>query len=262
MTPDELLAAYDEHLREEGEMGGALSWERHGPVLWAVFGHGGFVSYRTLGGLEGAELDQLVEETVAHFRDDTDVASFEWKSRGHDAPADLGERLVAHGLVPDEEETVMLGDATLLAGEVALPDGVLLRRIGEAGDVRGDLTRMLALQEEVFGGGRGPQVDEALAVLRDGDSEFWVAEAGGRVVCAGRLTVVPGTGFAGIWGGGTDPEWRGRGIYRALVAARARSALARGARFLHSDCSAMSRPILERSGLVAVTTTTPYVWTR
>ena len=63
-------------------------------------------------------------------------------------------------------------------------------------------------------------------------------------------------------GGATDPDWRGRGLYRALTAARARSALARGVRYLHSDCTEMSRPILERAGLVAVTTTTPYVWHR
>ena len=71
-----------------------------------------------------------------------------------------------------------------------------------------------------------------------------------------------GTEFAGIWGGSTLPEWRGQGIYRALTAARARAALAEGVRYINSDCTAMSRPILERSGLVAVTTTTPYVWRR
>lgn len=261
MTPEELLAAYDERLREEGEVVGALSHERHGPVLWARFHHGGFVTYRDLGGLVGADLDRLVADTVAHFRDDTDVASFEWKSRGHDAPADLGERLQAHGLAPEEVETVMLGEASRLTADVPLPNGVTLRRLGDAGDLREDLSRMLAFQEGVFGGGRGPGVEDALADLAGG-SEYWVAEAEGRVVCAGRLTVVPGTGVAGIWGGGTDPAWRGRGIYRALVAARARAALDRGVTLLHSDCTAMSRPILERSGLVAVTTTTPYVWTR
>ena len=52
------------------------------------------------------------------------------------------------------------------------------------------------------------------------------------------------------------------GIYRALVSARAASAVERGIRFIHSDSTDMSRPILERSGLQAVTTTTPYVWTR
>jgi predicted GNAT family acetyltransferase len=92
--------------------------------------------------------------------------------------------------------------------------------------------------------------------------ELWVAEQDGRVVSAGRLEPVAGTDFAGIWGGSTLPEWRGKGIYRALTAARARAALAEGVRYINSDCTAMSRPILERSGQVAVTTTTPNVWRR
>ena len=41
-----------------------------------------------------------------------------------------------------------------------------------------------------------------------------------------------------------------------------RGPIERGVRLIHSDCSDMSRPILERAGLRAVTTTTPYVWTR
>jgi glycine/D-amino acid oxidase-like deaminating enzyme len=92
--------------------------------------------------------------------------------------------------------------------------------------------------------------------------QLWVAEAGEEVVAAGTVDVVRGTQFAGLWGGAVVAPWRGRGIYRALVAARARAAMELGVRFLHSDCTAMSRPILERSGLVAVTTTTPYVWRR
>ncbi len=43
-------------------------------------------------------------------------------------------------------------------------------------------------------------------------------------------------------------------------ATRARLAVARGIRYLQVDASASSRPILERLGFVAVTTTTPYVW--
>ncbi|HEY3017227.1 MAG TPA: GNAT family N-acetyltransferase, partial [Gaiellaceae bacterium] len=56
------------------------------------------------------------------------------------------------------------------------------------------------------------------------------------------------------------PEWRRRGIYRALVAYRARLAERRGRRYLQVDASDESRPILERLGFVAVTTTTPFVW--
>ena len=56
------------------------------------------------------------------------------------------------------------------------------------------------------------------------------------------------------------PEQRGSGIYRALTAARA--ALALGRTLMHSDSTERSRPILERSGLVEVPTTTRYVWQR
>ena len=91
---------------------------------------------------------------------------------------------------------------------------------------------------------------------------MWVAEADGAIVSSGRLEPVPGTPFAGIWGGSTRPDWRRRGVYRALTAARARSAAARGVRYIHSDSTEESRPILERSGFVRVTTTTPYEWSR
>ena len=262
MTTDPLLAAYDDQLRREGEVGRADDLVLHGPLMWAVFDHGGFVTYRDLGGLEGADLDALIEETVAHFRDDTSVSTFEWKSRGHDRPADLGDRLVAHGFEAEPRETVMIGEATLLAVDVPLADGIVVRQAGDGGDLRDDVTRMLAMQESVFGRGRGPSVEGSLADLEGGDTELWLVEVDGQVVCAGRLAVVPGTEFAGIWGGSTLPEFRGRGIYRALVAARARSAVARGVTYINSDCTDMSRPILERSGLRAVTTTTPYVWTR
>ncbi len=90
--------------------------------------------------------------------------------------------------------------------------------------------------------------------------ELWVAAADGEIVSSGRLEPVPGTEFAGIWGGATRPEWRGRGLYRALTAARARSALVLGKRLIHSDSTEASRPILERAGLVKVSTTTPYLW--
>ena len=264
-APADLLSAYDSQLREEAETSTASQWHRHGPILRAIYSHGGFVTYRDLAGLEGAALDEVIADTVRWFRDETDVASFEWKSRGHDAPADLPARLEAHGLVADALETVMIGAAERLDQPVELPAGVVVRRAGDGGDLLADLTAASALQTEVFGNDAGPApADLAERITAFPHlSEHWLALGpDGDVVCAGRLDVVPGTEFAGLWGGGTRPAWRGQGIYRALVAARARSALRLGARYLHSDCTDMSRPILERSGLVAVTTTTPYNWTR
>jgi GNAT superfamily N-acetyltransferase len=87
-----------------------------------------------------------------------------------------------------------------------------------------------------------------------------VADAGGEVVCAAWVRFAKGTDFATLWGGGTLPAWRGRGIYRAIVAYRANLAAARGFRYLQVDASDDSRPILERLGFVPVTTTTPFIW--
>ncbi len=86
-----------------------------------------------------------------------------------------------------------------------------------------------------------------------------VAMAGDTPISAARMDLHPGTAFASLWGGGTVPGWRGKGVYRALVAYRAREAVARGYRYLQVDASDQSRPILERLGFAPLTTTTPYV---
>jgi GNAT superfamily N-acetyltransferase len=257
-----LLEAYDAQLREKAEMTGATGYDRDGPLWRGIFGSRGFVTYRDLGGLTDSALDELIARTVAHYAEDLNATSFEWKTRGHDSPADLPGRLVAHGLMAEERETVMLGEAALLAVEVPLPLGVRLRRIDNQADPLPDLVRAAAAQERAFGVPFG--VEELVLRLERGRefTEFWVAEVQGEVVSTGRLEIVPGTEFAGVWGGGTVPEWRGKGIYRALTAERAKSALRRGVRYLHSDSTEFSRPILQRSGLLPVTTTTPYIWTR
>ena len=79
---------------------------------------------------------------------------------------------------------------------------------------------------------------------------------------AAGFHTVAGSDFAGLWGGGVLTSWRKRGIYRALTAVRARAALAEGKTLVNSDSTEFSRPILERSGLVKVSTTTPYLWRR
>jgi hypothetical protein len=257
-----LLAAYDAQLREKAEMTGATTYDQDGPLWRGTFGSRGFVTYRDLSGFTGSALNKLIARTVTHYAADLSVSSFEWKTRGHDSPADLAERLVAHGLVAEERETVMLGEAALLAVEVPLPPGLRLRRIDNQADPLPDLVRAAAAQQRAFGVSFG--VEEFVRRLEYGRdfTEYWVAEVPGEVVSTGRLEIVPGTEFAGVWGGGTVPEWRGKGIYRALTAERAKSALRRGVRYIHSDSTEFSRPILQRSGLSPVTTTTPFIWTR
>ena len=85
-----------------------------------------------------------------------------------------------------------------------------------------------------------------------------LASAGDRPLCAARTEFHPGTQFASLWGGGTVPDWRGRGVYRSVVAYRARQARSRGYQYLRVDALPASEPILTRLGFVRAGTTTPY----
>ena len=67
-------------------------------------------------------------------------------------------------------------------------------------------------------------------------------------------------GSAACGGGGVLEEYRGRGVYRNMVAHRARGAAARGVPWLQVDALPTSRAILERLGFAAITTTRPCLW--
>ena len=262
MTESErYLQAYDDQLRTDAETPGALSVRRLGPLRLVTFAGGrGFITYRDLGGADAAGIQRLVDGALAHFRADAGISRVEWKSRGHDAAPGLHETLLAAGFVPDEPESIMIGPLEALCTDAAVPAGVTVRRVTTDADVRA----MSAAVDEAFGEAVDTRMADALLErLSRGDGmELWAAEADGRVVCGGRLEPVPGTEFVGIWGGATLPGYRGRGIYRALLNARARSALAQGKTLVHSDSTEDSRPILERAGLLKVSSTTPYNWSR
>jgi hypothetical protein len=257
----ELLRAYDEQLRTDAETPSATAVRRQGPLRLVTFGGGrGFVTYRDLGGADAATIRGWVPEVLDHYRADPEITRVEWKTRGHDHAPGLHDALLENGFIADEMESIMIGAARDLALDLPLPTGVMLRRVTREADVRA-MTRMEA---EVFGDSDADDVADALLhrlSLQDG-MELWIAETEGQIVSAGRLEPVPGTDFAGIWGGATREQWRGRGIYRALTAARARSALRMGKTLINSDSTEYSRPILERSGLITVSTTTPYRWQR
>ena len=256
---EDLLVAYDQQLRTAAETPGASGVERLGPLRLVTFAGGrGFVTYQNLDGANALTIAQWVAEALAFYRSDPAIVRVEWKTRGHDHAPGLHGALLDNGFEPDETESIMIGPANALTVDVQLPPGVSLRPVSAERDIRA----MSAMQDEVFGvdvsDGNADAILKRMA--RDDGMELWVAEHEGLIVSAGRLE--PGTEFAGIWGGATRPEWRGQGIYRALTAARARAALALGKRLIHSDSTEYSRPILERYGLLRVSTTTPYRWRR
>lgn len=253
-----LLAAYDDQLRvaEVTNLPDGAHAEADGPIVRIVGPRRGFVSGPTDLGVDGAELAELIARQRDFFA--ARGESVEWKTRGHDRPADLPQRLIAAGFVAEPRETVLVGVAT----ELAVPfdvEGITVYEVtGEA-----DFQRIADMTSEVWDEDRSWLAAELLDRFRGGADRIVVvvAEADGQVVSSARLEYEPGTDFAGLWGGSTLREWRGRGIYRVLVAYRARLAAARGIRYLQVDATEDSRPILERLGFTAITTTTPYVWT-
>ncbi|MGW4226679.1 GNAT family N-acetyltransferase [Streptomyces bauhiniae] len=253
-----VLARYDLEMRQSArpDAPGARI-ERAGAVVRQVAGERGWNGV-VWSGLDAAGADRAIEEQIAYF---TGLGrDFEWKLYGHDGPADLGERLSAAGFRAEEPETLMVGEIADLSLEERLPDGVRLVRAVDAAGV--DL--VVEVHERVFGTDGTALRDHLLARLAadPGTVLAVVALAGDEPVASARLELVPGGDFAGLWGGGTVEQWRGRGLYRALVAHRTRVAAAHGCRHVQVDASAMSRPVLERLGLHALTTTTPYLYKR
>jgi GNAT superfamily N-acetyltransferase len=277
VDPAELLPLYDDEVRAAEAQGlpDHAIIERDGPVLRVLGLHRGFVSTPRDVGVRGPDLDALIarQRDVFAARDE----AVEWKTRAHDEPADLCERLVTAGFVPEEPETVVIALVDDLVDEEQVatpqPDGVVIREV----DAPEDMRRIADMEGQVWREDHAWLGDELVGMMAAVPrlTHVFVAEAAqrgdagdtspgaqqGDVVSAGWVTFAPGSQFAGLWGGSTLAPWRGRGIYRALVAARARLARDHGVRYLQVDASDDSRPILERLGFVAITTTTPYVWT-
>jgi GNAT superfamily N-acetyltransferase len=254
-----LRAAYDAQLRLEdaSALPRGVAIEQDGPLQRITgYAHGGFVGYRDLAGIEGDGLDALIQRQIACFAERGE--SFEWKLHGHDLPDDLDKRLLDAGFEPEDTETVEIAPVAVATGVPLLPPGVTLRET----TARADLDRIVAMENRVWDHDASALADDLEAELEASPDALTIvlAEAGDTLVCAGWIRFPPGTEFASLWGGATLPEWRRRGIYRALVAHRANLAAARGVRYLQVDASDDSRPILERIGFVAVTTTTPFVW--
>jgi GNAT superfamily N-acetyltransferase len=274
-----VLSEYDAQVRRglRSDGSGALG-EWAGPVVrWSTVRGEGWCGI-SWSDLDAGTADAAIAEQVAYFAGRGE--QFEWKLYSYDRPPDLGERLAAAGFAAQDAEALVVADASEIAARSGAdgvppdgvppdgvppdgvppdgvpPDGVRLVPVtDEAG-----IELMIEVHDRVFGS--DPSLRGRLLAQLRNSPEFNVlalAMAGDTPVCAARVSFGP-TDFAGLWGGGTLPEWRGRGIYRAMVGYRARLAAERGCRYLQVDASPMSRPILERLGFACLAMTTPYVW--
>lgn len=251
-----VLALFDRDMREGAQPDGpGARVERTGRVVRQVATEHGWNGV-VWSGLDAASADEAIAQQIAYY---TGLGrEFEWKLYGHDLPVDLGQRLRAAGFTAEPEETLMIAEVADLTLDVRPPEGVRFLPVTD----RAGVDLVADVHEKAFGTDSSRLRHQLLARLRDDPDTVVavVALAWDVPVSAARMELVPGTRFAGLWGGGTVEGWRGRGIYRALVAHRARAAMERGYRYLQVDALPTSRPILERLGFEPLTITQPHVY--
>ncbi|MFG2474886.1 GNAT family N-acetyltransferase [Streptomyces fagopyri] len=250
-----VLALFDRDMREDARPDGpGARVERVDKVVRQVGAEHGWNGV-IWSDLDGSGADEAIAGQVRYFAGLG--REFEWKLYGHDKPENLGQRLRDAGFVAQPEETLMIAELGDLAIDAQPPEGVRLLPVTD----RAGVDLVADVHEQAFGTDSTRMRHQLLAQLT-GDEDNVVAVvalAGDEPVSAARMEMVPGARFAGLWGGGTVESWRGRGIYRALVAHRARVAADRGYRYVQVDASSQSRPVLARLGFQPLTTTTPYV---
>ena len=217
MDPTEILPLFDDQMRRRAAPDHLFVGKQWSAVLWRPD-------------------DGEVEPLIARMRELP--GHVEWKYYSHDG-AELRERLLAAGLEPEDEETVVVAEAASIP---PAPADVELRIATD---------EFIELAERVFGRSHGSGLPEVSVAV--------VAVVDDQPVSGGRVDFEDGVEFAGLFGGITSPEYRRRGLYRAVVAKRAELARERGYRWLYSDALPTSRPILEQLGFVPLTTTTPFV---
>ncbi len=257
MDREAVLAAYDEQIRRRPQPDGpGARVETDGAVVRQLSSADGWTGI-TWSGLDAATADAAIAGQLARFGEHG--LPWEWKHYSHDAPLDLPARLEAAGFVPEEPEALLVAEIADLDLDAAAPEGIEV----VTADDHDRVDMVVAVHDLAFGedgsGLRGP----LLRALGRPDPPVVgvVALAAGEPVAAGRAEFHAGTDFASLWGGGTLPGWRGRGIFRALVARRAALAAARGHRYLQVDALPTSEPILTRLGFVRLATTTPFTHT-
>ena len=200
--------------------------------------------------------DAAIEGEIEHHR--AIDAKFEWKLYAHDNPPDMMHRLRRHGFVIGPREAVLILDLNDAPAWVDAPiehDVIRLDRNEHVEMFRG-------VAEDVFDKEYAMTSEQLATAIRDHDRTHlgYIALCDGQPASIGRLYTHPDSHFSGLYGGGTIERYRGRGLYRSLVAARARDARELGAKYLIVDAMPTSRPILERLGFVHLTDTWPCEW--
>ncbi len=187
-----------------------------------------------------AEIHQILRERGR--------TSCSWEVGSSATPDDLVERLHALGLVDDAPDPLAIGMVLVEPPSERPPDGVEVRQ-ARTPEERFEAERIAAIG---FGEAVTPTPDNVPPLDPDGRKVVYLAYVDGVPVA--RASASFSEHGVTLFGGATLPEARGRGAYRALVAARWEDAVARGTPVLVTQAGAMSRSILAGLGFREVCT--------
>jgi len=206
--------------------------------------------------LDEANANGVIAEQIEYFS--SAGQGFVWRVYNTDLPQDLGSRLELAGFRLVGTSELMIARVVDVPTEVDLPPGVSL---DPANDSVG-IDRLIEIHEKVFETDHSQLRRTLLAQIASSPwlSELVVVMAEGTPVSSSRVEFLPDREFASLWGGSTLPEWRGKGLFRAMVAYRAQKAANRGYRYLYVTASPQSRPILEHLFFESFGSVSTYGW--
>jgi GNAT superfamily N-acetyltransferase len=168
------------------------------------------------------------------------------------SPPELAGLLEARGATVTETVDVLALDLANGAPALPPPDPDLDLTVNWATDLQ-TITDSTELAAEIFGGSVPPQA--RLIEIAERDSAAIPGGRGGMVVAYADETplgtggVAITTGVARLWGGAVRPAARGRGVYRATLAARLDYCAAHGATMALVNARVeTSAPILRQAG--------------
>jgi GNAT superfamily N-acetyltransferase len=215
-------------------------------ILWFLTGVP-FASFNRVlrARFEGDDVDAKVDKALAPFKDRR--VPMMWHTGPSTRPTDLGQRLVARGLVLAESEPGMAADLLALRDDPLVPTGLKIERVDDARKLEMWVTAFArafalpdALREPTF------EVELELGLEQDQPRRLYLGLMAGQPVASSIVFL--GAGVAGVYGVGTVPEARRRGIGTAMARVPLLQARALGYRIATLHASPMGLESYRRLG--------------
>jgi len=214
---------------------------------------GGSILYSRL---DNGNVDRVICEQIDYF--ESIGQDFEWKVFDYDSPGDLKDRLTAYGFEIEEVEAIMVFDLSATPDFLRRPVTHDVRQITSTAKIADVMTVERQVWNEDFA-----DLEAYLSNTLVNEPErmkIYVAYVGNQPASSAWIYFPPHSQFASLWGGSTLPEFRGQGLYSALLAVRIQEAIRRKVSYLTVDASPMSRPILEKFGFEKIANSYPCSW--